>query len=80
MGSGVALSRRENRPLGDGRAFSALGKRKAGGQEISIPSAQFSFPMVDVHTVLARPLIENVSLKENRRAIPDQVKERRSES
>ena len=43
-------------------------------------SAQRFFPVVNVPTVTARPLIESVSLKENRPAIPDRVKERRSEA
>ena len=43
-------------------------------------NAQPSFSLIDVSTVTARSLIESVSLKENRPAIPDRVKERRSEA
>jgi len=36
--------------------------------------------MVNVPTAIARPLIESVSLQENRPTIPDRVKERQGEA
>ena len=67
MGSGAALSR------------VGLSKRQAGGEEISIANARRRFPMVNVPTAIARPLIESVSLKENRPTIHNRVNQRRSE-